>query len=214
MPNGPPEPAHPPEQGEKREGALARLLSYRPLVASLLYVQATSVGVIYLWALFGEFGINVFQFSEPTDFLLAAFREPLTVLLATLAVTIGSGVVWVAQRAVGKLAPGDRTALDVLGVRVVFALLPAIVVLLVTLLVPHWMGKGTALRIREGRGVRVVVKLNSPSAVGESETREQVLVGRIGSFLAVFEKEGEMVSLVRIDNIDRVNIVPRDGPLS
>jgi hypothetical protein len=36
----------------------------------------TTVGVVYSWALFRRFEINVFNYAEANDFLLAAFKDP------------------------------------------------------------------------------------------------------------------------------------------
>ncbi len=52
------------------------------IAASLLYFQVTTVGVIYSWALFRRFDINIFDYAEANDFLLAAFKDPLVFLLS------------------------------------------------------------------------------------------------------------------------------------
>jgi hypothetical protein len=46
------------------------------ILVTLLYAQMSAVGVIYLWSLFRQFGVNVMDFAEANDFLLAAFKEP------------------------------------------------------------------------------------------------------------------------------------------
>ena len=45
--------------------------------APLFYIYVTIVGMFQSWLYFNAFGINVFEFSELNDFLLAAFRQPL-----------------------------------------------------------------------------------------------------------------------------------------
>jgi hypothetical protein len=47
------------------------------IVGSLLYLQVTTVGVVYSWVLFRAFDINVFDYAEANDFLLAAFKDPI-----------------------------------------------------------------------------------------------------------------------------------------
>jgi hypothetical protein len=37
------------------------------MAVSLLYLQVTTVGVIYSWALFRRFGVNVFDYAETND---------------------------------------------------------------------------------------------------------------------------------------------------
>lgn len=44
--------------------------------APALYVYITAIGMILSWAQFHVFHINIFEFAELNDFLLAAFRQP------------------------------------------------------------------------------------------------------------------------------------------
>jgi hypothetical protein len=50
-------------------------------LAPAAYVYVTIVGMVQSWFHFRRFGINVFEHSELNDFLLAAFREPVALLL-------------------------------------------------------------------------------------------------------------------------------------
>jgi len=47
------------------------------------------MGVAYSWTLFRRFDINVFDYAETNDFLLAAFKD-LTVFVMTMITTIGN----------------------------------------------------------------------------------------------------------------------------
>ena len=49
-------------------------------IASMGYLDVTYVGMIQSWKYFDAFGINVFEFAELNDFLLSAFREPMSFL--------------------------------------------------------------------------------------------------------------------------------------
>jgi len=58
------------------------------LILTLAYLALTFVGMIHdLWFYF-YFRINILDFSETSDFLLAAFRNPLVILLAILPIGI------------------------------------------------------------------------------------------------------------------------------
>src|SRR5215210_5046418 len=59
------------------------------IVGSLLYIQVTTMGVAYSWTLFRRFDINVFDYAETNDFLLAAFKD-LTVFVMNMITTIGN----------------------------------------------------------------------------------------------------------------------------
>lgn len=65
---------------------LIRILADHPaLVFSGLYAFASVIGLIYSWLYLRPFGINVLEYSEISDFLLASLKEPLTWLLTLFA---------------------------------------------------------------------------------------------------------------------------------
>jgi hypothetical protein len=46
------------------------------LVLTLMYVDLTGIGILYSFVFYGQFEINIFDFAEIGDFLLAAFKAP------------------------------------------------------------------------------------------------------------------------------------------
>jgi hypothetical protein len=46
------------------------------LILSLLYALLTGVGILSSWSLYKEFEINIFDYAEIGDFLVAAFKSP------------------------------------------------------------------------------------------------------------------------------------------
>jgi hypothetical protein len=73
----------------KQNPLLLRVLSGHPaFFATGLYFVASSIGLVYSWAFLRGFGINVFHYAEPSDFLLASLKEPLTWLLTILALLL------------------------------------------------------------------------------------------------------------------------------
>ena len=58
-------------------------------LAPLIYVYVTIIGMTQSWFQFHAFKINVFEFSELNDFLLAAFREPQSFLAILLFIAYG-----------------------------------------------------------------------------------------------------------------------------
>jgi hypothetical protein len=66
------------EQKNTRGGKVVEFFRNNPtLVLTLLYLYVTAIGLIYSWVLYRRFGINIFDYSEISDFLLAAFKNPL-----------------------------------------------------------------------------------------------------------------------------------------
>ena len=51
-------------------------------IAPAIYAYATILGVVSSWVRFREYGINILDFAELNDFMLAAFRDPITLLAA------------------------------------------------------------------------------------------------------------------------------------
>jgi hypothetical protein len=56
------------------------------LVLSLLYLYATGIGIVYSFGLYSSFGFNIFDYSEITDFLLAALKNQW--VLASVAIQV------------------------------------------------------------------------------------------------------------------------------
>jgi hypothetical protein len=52
------------------------------LALTLLYLYVTATGMLYSVVLYGSFGINILDYSEIIDFLLAGFKVP-TILIST-----------------------------------------------------------------------------------------------------------------------------------
>ncbi len=58
------------------------------LLVSAFYVAASFVGMFYSWAFLRRFGINVFNYAQISDFLLASLKEPFTWALVGLSVIL------------------------------------------------------------------------------------------------------------------------------
>lgn len=64
----------------------AILREHPALLVSALYVAASVVGMFWSWAYLRAFGINVFNYAQVTDFLIASLKEPFTWALVVLAI--------------------------------------------------------------------------------------------------------------------------------
>ena len=56
--------------------------------APLVYLYVTAIGMTQSWLHFNAFQINVFDFAEINDFLLAAFRAPISFLYIVLLIVV------------------------------------------------------------------------------------------------------------------------------
>lgn len=68
---------------------LRRIVGQHPaLIVSAFYVAASVVGMFYSWVFLRAFGVNVFNYAQISDFLLASLKEPFTWALVVLAVLL------------------------------------------------------------------------------------------------------------------------------
>jgi len=85
---------------------LSNLLKNHPaLIASGLYVFASVIGMYYAWSFFWHFQINVFNYAQIGDFLLASLKEPMTwgiVLACMLMMTVDNALSRRAQKKTGS----------------------------------------------------------------------------------------------------------------
>ena len=58
------------------------------LLVSAFYVAASVIGMFYAWSYLRHFGLNVFNYAQISDFLVASLKEPFTWLLVLLAVSL------------------------------------------------------------------------------------------------------------------------------
>jgi len=73
----------------KRQGWLHPILREHPaLLVSAFYVAASTIGMFYSWAYLSRFGVNVFNYAQISDFLLASLKEPSTWALVFLAAAL------------------------------------------------------------------------------------------------------------------------------
>jgi hypothetical protein len=73
----------------KRQEWLNPILREHPaLLVSAFYVAASAIGMFYSWAYLSHFDINVFNYAQLSDFLLASLKEPSTWALVFLAAAL------------------------------------------------------------------------------------------------------------------------------
>ena len=66
----------------RKTGVLFR--EHTTLSLTVLYLFLTVIGAIHEFFLYARFKVNILQFADPLDFLLAAIRQPLVVVFCLL----------------------------------------------------------------------------------------------------------------------------------
>jgi hypothetical protein len=93
-PEGEPQSTHWEQVGLRLRRVLRYFLEHYTLVFSLLYGYVTVLGLIYATFLYRKFEINIFDYAEISDFLLAALRNPVALYGGALVVaTIGFDII-------------------------------------------------------------------------------------------------------------------------
>jgi hypothetical protein len=74
------------------------------IVISAFYLLTSVIGMVVAYAKFREYGIHVFDWWEPSDFFLAAFREPWSFAIAAFATGYAFLVSWGNRRQQARIA--------------------------------------------------------------------------------------------------------------
>lgn len=188
-----------------------RLADNPALVVTLAYLLVSFMGLAFSWALLQEFGINVFSFADVTDFLMAAFREPMTFVLASSALLVGVLTQWLAgveirwlQRRDPKSAFGRRylrfeRRMKSHGVYFVFTFLLYSVVFISRYAIFE------AEEIRQGRGESVVLQ-----AADDAAPVPGLLLGATSRFVFLYRPDTGQAEALPQENILRIR--PVTGP--
>lgn len=170
-----------------------QMLSEQPaLVVSVLYLFASLIGLVYSWAFLRSFGINVLQYSEIGDFLLASLKEPMIWLLVILAVTLVQGDSALSR---GVQRRGPSRWMRWYGserYRTVNYLVSAVMVLAVLLVYADVSSE----EVRDGGGDEVRVEL----ADGSPAT-QRVLLGTTVNYIFVYDRASERVFVHPSENV-------------
>ena len=174
-----------------------QLFSANPaLIVSAFYIAASVVGMFFSWAFLRQFDINVFNYAQITDFLMASLKEPFTWVIVFLSVLLVGSDNMMSSRFGSKPrgrwiawygTPGYRTYNDFVAVFMVFTFL-------------YVYALERAEHIREGGG-KVVDVLFADSGAATSAT----LLGTTGQFVFLYDGTTERVDVHPIENIHSIS---------
>jgi hypothetical protein len=86
------------EPEDTQTDAVAWMLSeffreHPAILGSITYVLVTAIGIIYSGILYQRFGINIFDFADMNDLLLAAFKDAFAFAMTLVTLFLGLGFV-------------------------------------------------------------------------------------------------------------------------
>lgn len=179
------------------------------LVFTLSYFALTAVGLIYdLWFFF-YFKINILDYSETSDFLLAAIRNPLVILLSMLPIgmlLVGARIREVATKKSARYDAYRKKYVDTVWnsrwLKIASALF--FVAVYATTFTQVY-AKFSASRVKAGKGARISLVRNDGVTSGELP----ILLGSTTKFFFLYYPGRRETEIVPVDNVSRLTIDSR-----
>lgn len=184
------------------------------LALTLGYLFLTALGMFHRALVFLLFRINVFDYAEPSDFLLAALRDPFIILVCIAPIP----VVWLYFRLTYALQqrakPGSwmfgnekRRALSNKYRRPLYILTVLLWALAASL---HYATK-VAKDLRAGTGRRVRLELITPPPGAAPDTAPLLLLGTTHQYVFLYDAGKQVTTVVPVNNVSRIRIERRRG---
>ena len=192
-------------------GQYMRLIeAHSGLALTGAYLVLTLIGFMYHVWLFREFKVNVLDFSDASDFLMAAIRQPLVIFLFVLPI----GLLWLIYRvdawlrrrvpAYQRLYDRHRSWSDPRqklwsGVTVV---------LLYGALFTQFFAEHVADDIKAGRGKRMTLVLRD-AATGAGAPSEALLIGTTTRFVMLYDPADSLTYIVPLETLSKLTVSAR-----
>lgn len=166
------------------------------LLVSALYVAASIIGMFYSWAFLRRFGINVFNYAQISDFLLASLKEPFTWGLVILAIVL----VMLDNASSRRFARKERSKWMAWYGSPRYRQVNNFAAIYVVLLFIYTFATVQAKDTRAGEGKIVDVMFADSGAATTA-----LLLGTTGQFVFLFDDGTERVDIHPIENIHSIS---------
>jgi hypothetical protein len=174
------------------------------LAFTLAYLFLSAVGVLHRAFVFLFFRINIFDYAEPSDFLLAALRDPLVILASIAPIPLTSlyyrGARWLQHRSGDSvlLTGGSRARAFSAKHRTTLYI---VTVVLWALAFSLSYARKVSRDLRAGRGRRVQVDLISGSVRPPGDTLPVLLLGTTQKYVFLFDDARGITTVVPASNV-------------
>jgi hypothetical protein len=198
----------------RRRRLLADIAHEHPtLLLTLGYVALTAVGLVYDAWLYMYFRINVIEYSETSDFLLAAVRTPLVIILSVSPILILWAVTRLRRQARKTFPRYDRwsrryegTIWDMENPRV-GGPIGVVFVIIYAILFTQLYALRVANNIKAGHGRVVKVEMIAPGTLPVADTT--LLIGTTGKFVFLFDPRANQTRIVPFENVSSISVVAK-----
>ena len=201
---------HPQKLRTLGKSVAARLAREHPtLVLTLAYLGLTFVGMIHdLWFYF-YFRVNILDFSETSDFLLAAIRNPLVIILSMLPIVILLFLQRMRETAAKKSAWYSRHQKKYVNSRWNSVSIRLFVygwfVLVYAIVFTQVYAERGANRIKAGKGKRVSVLRTD----GIMPDEQPILLGTTGKFILLYFPSRKATEIIPVESTVALTIDSR-----
>ena len=175
------------------------------LLLTLSYVFLAAVGMLHEAIIFAIFRINIIEFAEPSDFVLAALRDPIVIVVSLVAVPLvalyyrWSTRMYVKNEGKRKWWMGsEKSRAFVLRN---YATLFVFTVVLYGVSFSLLYASVKARRLRDGVGERVRIELVADPSHLTADTTSYLLLGTTQKFLFLYDASKRATTVVPASNV-------------
>ena len=184
---------------------IARIFAEQPgLVLTVGYLVLTALGLGYQLAYFHQFRVNILDYAEVSDFLLAAVREPAVLLLALAPLPL-LWLIGVSNQLVGRFFPrydSYSKATDTARARAIIHPLFTVIYFFLFVL---WYAEWKAGFVKRGQGTRVGVTLQTTPA-GGMPAGPALLLGKTSGFVFLYYRSDRRTHVIPLENLAQLVI--------
>jgi hypothetical protein len=190
-------------ESRKEDGWILALLRQHPaLLVSAVYVTASVIGMLFSWDFLRLFGINVFNYAQIGDFLLASLKEPFTWVIVIMSVLLVMADNAMSRRVERR---GKRRFLWWYGSRR-YRTLNYIGAIVLIVMFTHVYAQLKKERVLAGGGRLVKVQLTE-----SVETSQVVLLGTTGTFIFLYDPQLKEVAVHPHENVYSISFELEDN---
>lgn len=188
---------------------------------TLSYLALVAIGMFHSVLGYRHFGINILDYAEASDFLLAPFRDPMVMVVTVLPAILAWAYLRFADRYSTRIRERRRAEGKPLawweGSEATLARTKPLLPFLAVGMAMFWVFVSAdayqrilAARAMRGEGHNVIVELANGSRDGGTPRRPLVVIGATSRYFIFFRTADWRTEVVPIDHVQR--IVP-DDPL-
>lgn len=187
-----------------------RLLSEQPtLVFTFAYIGLTLVGLVYDAWFYFYFKVNILEYSEASDFLFAAIRNPLVIILSLLPIALIFGLMGVRRKAMEKSARYQAYAKRYDASRWNTPAMKAFIygwfIVVYAILFTQIYAQRVANNIKAGDGRYVVLH----SSGGATSLEKPILLGTTNRFFFLYYRSRRETEIVPVGSVASVTVDSR-----